>query len=56
MGMDGLVTINMYELKPLPVENNSGDFVTRSEFDQALARISELLGQKKEQSSSIPDF
>lgn len=46
VGMDGVALLNMYELKPLPVDPIEGDYITRTEFDQALARISELLSQK----------
>ena len=46
VGMDGVALLNMYELKPLPTDPVEGDFITRTEFDQALARISELLSTK----------
>lgn len=47
VNLDGTASLNMYELKPIPENPISGDFVTRQEFDQALARISELLSQAK---------
>lgn len=50
--MNGIAQLNMYELKPLPSEVPIGDFVTRQEFDQALARISELLAINKNQPSN----
>lgn len=43
VGTDGIALLNMYELKPLPVEPIGTDFVTRQEFEQALNKISELL-------------
>ena len=46
VGMDGVALLNMYELKPLPATPIEGDYITRTEFDQALARISELLATK----------
>ena len=46
IGNDGLPILNMYELKPLPADPVEGDYITRTEFDQALARISELLSTK----------
>ena len=46
VGMDGVALLNMYELKPLPATPIEGDYITRTEFDQALARISELLSTK----------
>jgi hypothetical protein len=36
----------MYELKPLPTDSINGDFVTRQEFESAMAKIAELLSQK----------
>lgn len=46
VGNDGIALLNMYELKPLPVDPAGADYITRTEFDQALARISELLATK----------
>lgn len=46
INMDGTASLNMYELKPIPADPVEGDFITRAEFDQALARISELLSTK----------
>ena len=43
----GIAQLNMYELKPIPTENINGDFVTRQEFDSAMAKIAELLSQKQ---------
>lgn len=45
VGMDGVALLNMYELKPLPTEPIAGDYVTHTEFDQALSRISEILAK-----------
>lgn len=46
VGNDGIALLNMYELKPIPTDPEVGEFITRTEFDQALARISELLATK----------
>ena len=46
VGLDGVALLNMYELKPIPAEPDSSNYVTREEFDQALARVSELLATK----------
>ena len=46
VGNDGIALLNMYELKPIPYTPEVGEFITRTEFDQALARISELLATK----------
>ena len=51
--MDGVALLNMYELKPLPTDPVEGDFITRTEFDQALARISELLATKVTKAAAI---
>ena len=48
INLDGTAALNMYELKPTPSEPVTTDFVTRAEFDQALARISEVLAKQKE--------
>ena len=50
VNLDGTASLNMYELKPIPDTPIVGDYVTRQEFDQALARISELLSQQQQPS------
>lgn len=47
VGLDGIAQLNMYELKPLPTEPVSGEFVTRQEFEQAMGKVAELLNQNK---------
>ena len=56
VGMDGVALLNMYELKPLPSAPEEGDFITRTEFEQALTRISELLATKvtKAAANAVP--
>ena len=46
--MDGTASLNMYELREIPAEAmpNSQNFVTRNEFNQALAAIKEALSPK----------
>lgn len=40
--MDGTSSINLYELKPIPTETASSEnFITREEFNQAMAAIKE---------------
>ena len=53
VGLDGVALLNMYELKPLPAEPIEGEFITRAEFDQALARISELLATKVTKAAAV---
>lgn len=43
----GIAQLNMYELKPLPTDPTNRDFVTRQEFESAMAKIAELLSQKQ---------
>lgn len=42
--MNGIATLNMYELKPLPPEGTvNGDYITRQEFEQAIAALTQSL-------------
>ena len=50
--LNGIAQLNMYELKPLPSDIPTGDYVTRQEFEQALAKISELLAKPQKQPSN----
>ena len=47
INMDGTATLKMYELQDLPtftpMQNQEGDFVTKEEFQQALAQIHSLI-------------
>lgn len=44
INMDGTASLNMYELKPIPMEApQSADYVTRSEFEQALSKLQDSL-------------
>lgn len=42
INMDGTASLNMYELKPIPADPAIGDYVTRAEFEQTLAKLTEL--------------
>ena len=55
VGLDGVALLNMYELKPLPAETENKDYVTREEFDQALARVSELLATKVTKAAAVTE-
>lgn len=46
INMDGTATLNMYELKPMPVEPTA-DYITRAEFESALLKIQELVAQPR---------
>ena len=44
--MNGIASLNMYELKPLPPENAPiGDYITRQEFEQAISALTQTLQQ-----------
>lgn len=44
--MNGIATLNMYELKPLPPDGTpTGDYVTRQEFEQAITALTQTLQQ-----------
>lgn len=47
---EGIAVLNMYELKPIPESPQPGDYVTRTEFEQAL----NSLIQKFTQQQSVP--
>ena len=49
VGLDGIASLNMYELKPIPTEPIAGDYVTRQEFESAMIKISEILNNKQKQ-------
>ena len=43
---DGTSSLNMYELKPIPVvkpSNNDNNYITREEFENAVGRLKELI-------------
>lgn len=39
--MDGTATLNMYELKNIPIESNSS-YITRDEFESTIEQIKSL--------------
>lgn len=42
--IDGTAIINMYELKPLPVDQPiTGDFITRQEFEQTISELNKTI-------------
>ena len=45
---DGTSSLNMYELKPIPVvkpSNNDNNYITREEFENAVGRLKELISR-----------
>ena len=50
VGVDGSVTINLYELKELALANQTFDssaFITRNEFESAIAQLKQLYEEKE---------
>jgi hypothetical protein len=46
INLDGTSTLNIYELKAMPIEATA-QYVTKDEFDSALAEIKASLNEKK---------
>lgn len=52
ISLDGNAIVNMYELKSLPIENiNTGDFITRSEFEKTINELISKINPINQQSS-----
>lgn len=57
INMDGTAVLNMYELKEIPVSQPNapiGDFITRQEFEEAIAAIKNALLQQQSQTVERP--
>lgn len=52
IGMDGTAILNMYELKPIPSLAN-GDYITREEFENAVASIKAAISKTEDKSISL---
>lgn len=58
INIDGTATLNMYELKEIPpeVENRDSSFITRDEFNAAIAELRKSLNTTEDQTkASIPE-
>lgn len=53
INMDGTASLNMYELKPIPQNVNTNDYVTRTEFEQAMLRLQDNLQTKREPQTQV---
>ena len=56
--INGIASLNMYELTPLPQDNNTintGEFSTRSEFEAAIMELSKQLPNKKSTSQNYKE-
>ena len=53
INLDGTSTLNMYELKEIPVQMpvENSDFITRQEFEQALNPIRQIMAAAQTQNS-----
>ena len=48
--MNGIASLNMYELKPLPPENTPNvDYITRQEFEQVITQLANSIPKSTEQ-------
>lgn len=57
INMDGTAVLNMYELKEIPASQPNapiGDFITRQEFEEAMAAIKNALLQQQSQTAERP--
>lgn len=57
INMDGTAVLNMYELKEIPAPQPNapiGDFITRQEFEEAMATIKNALLQQQSQTVERP--
>ena len=54
--MDGTAPLKMYELKEIPngLEFQTGDYITREEFNDVISKITVLLQQKQKQEEEAP--
>ena len=58
INMDGTSLMNMYELKEMPAQQPTPEvaFITREEFEQALAQIRASIPAVSEPQKNIPKF
>lgn len=55
INLDGTSTLNMYELKEIPMSMPVGqEFVTREEFEQAMNPIRQLMAAAQTKGSQVP--
>jgi hypothetical protein len=54
INMDGTASLNMYELKPIPQNAPAEEeYVTRTEFEQALLRLQDNLKPSREPQAQV---
>lgn len=54
IGMDGTAILNMYELKEMPLSQDASMFVTREEFNEAIAKITQTVGAQIAEITASP--
>ena len=56
INLDGTSTLNMYELKEIPMQMpvNNQEFITREEFEQAMNPVRQLMAAAQTKGSQVP--
>ena len=55
INVDGTSTLNLYELKPIPVEAPVSQYVTREEFETAFSQLQQKIAGSQPQSAPVQD-
>lgn len=55
INVDGTSTLNLYELKPIPVEAPVSQYVTREEFETAFSQLQQKIAGSQLQSAPVQD-
>lgn len=55
INVDGTSTLNLYELKPIPVEAPVSQYVTREEFETAFSQLQQKIAGSQVQSAPVQD-
>ena len=54
INMDGTASLNMYELKEIPIQNlNTVNYITREEFDSAIEKLKESIAVGRPEAQPI---
>lgn len=55
IGLDGIAVLNVYELKEMPIETNinNSDFITREEFEKAIASLQLIFQEEKNKKPEV---
>lgn len=52
INMDGTASLYMYELKEIPAETQSNNYITREEFNSAMSQVQQMLQARQAESKS----